>query len=71
MLPAEHIHMKKQHAISEQYFERLVRYMQVFLHHIEARQKRKLARAYYLGVGDLSRHMRKDIGLSDERNDHK
>ncbi|MGJ8528262.1 hypothetical protein [Maritalea sp.] len=62
--------MKKQHAISEQYFERLGRFGQVFLNYIEARQKRKLVRAYYLGAGELSPHIRKDIGLSDERNYH-
>jgi hypothetical protein len=65
---AERKHMKKQHALSEQYFERLGRLVQILLDRLEARRKRKAVRAYYLNAGDLSAHIRKDIGL-DHAND--
>ncbi|MCZ4273046.1 hypothetical protein [Maritalea porphyrae] len=59
--------MKKQHALSEQYFERLGRIVREILKNIEARRKRRAIRAHYLNAVDLSPHIKKDIGLDHVR----
>lgn len=62
--------MKKQHAISEQYFERLGLMFQELLKRIEARRKIRTVRTSFLDVGDLSPHIRKDIGIEHEHVRH-
>jgi len=62
--------MKKQHALSEQYFERLGRVVKAMLNNIEARRNKRIIRALYLNVGDLSPHLQKDIGLDHEYQRH-
>lgn len=62
--------MKKQHALSEQYFERLGRVLRLLLKSIEARRKRNEIRALYMNASDLSPHLSKDIGLDHVRDRH-
>ncbi len=62
--------MKKQHALSEQYFERLGRVVQFLLNNLEARRKKREIRALYMNAGDISPHIRKDIGLDHVQDRH-
>lgn len=60
--------MKKQHAITQDYFERLVMYAQKLMQFFEARRNQRKVRAFHIDCGDLSPHIRKDIGLDHDNN---
>lgn len=61
--------MKKQQALTQDSFERLVALFQVALKFLEARSKKRKVRAIYMDA-ELSTHIRKDIGLDHDSDVH-
>lgn len=62
--------MKKQHAITQDYFERLVMGAQKVMQFFEARRKQRKVRAFQIDTRDISPHIRKDIGLGNDYDTH-
>ena len=58
--------MRKQHALTQDFFERLGSFTQVIFEFLEARRKKLIVRAHILNAEDLSPHLRKDVGLHNE-----
>ena len=61
--------MKKQHAITQDYFERLASLFQMMMKFVEARSNKRKIRAIYMDA-ELSAHIRKDIGLDYDSDVH-
>jgi hypothetical protein len=62
--------MKKQHAITQDYFERLVMCAQKVMQFFEARRNQRKVRAFHIDTRDISPHIRKDIGLNHDYDTH-